>query len=139
MIVWLKHDSVDSSRLVPHVLKVSSVPSTSFSKKPTGSQTIGWMVSKVDSYLFGITNMHLNHLYIPQFLHCHQNQNTIHFPFDHIVDIPIHNLTRHNSVIQVSLWIFESNLLVGMINVRNSKARIDFAILKNYVENYSRW
>ena len=137
-MVWLKHDSVDSSRFVPHVLKVSSVPSTSFSKKATGSQTIGWTVSKVDPYLFGITNMHLNHPDIPLFLHCHQNQNTIHFPFDHIVDIPIHNLTRHNSVIQISLWIFESNLLVGMINARNIKPRIGSAILKN-LENHSRW
>ena len=52
LIVWLKHDSVDSSRFVPHVLKVSSVPSTSFSKKAQEVRLmVEWLMRKILTYL----------------------------------------------------------------------------------------
>ena len=59
------------------------------------TQKVRILLDKIDFYLFGITNMHLNHLDMSQFLHCHQNQNIIQFPFHHIVGILIHNLTKY--------------------------------------------
>ena len=116
LIVWLKHDSVDSSRLVPQDLKISSVPSTSFSiKRLKRSEK---MVDKIDSYLFGITNMHLNHLDKSHFLHCQQNQGTIQFPFHHIVGILFHNLTKHIYVIKVLTFVIWRLLIIN-VTVKN--------------------